>query len=71
MSPLVRRSWAPRGVTPILYQRTRRREKVSAIAALCVAPTRDLIHLYFRDRTLFDREMDWMTGITASFSAKL
>lgn len=48
MSPLVRRSWAPRGVTPILYQRTRRREKVSAIAALCVAPTRDRIHLYFR-----------------------
>jgi transposase len=48
MSPLVRRSWAPRGVTPILHQRTRRREKVSTIAALCVAPTRDRIHLYFR-----------------------
>ena len=48
MSPLVRRSWAPRGVTPVLYQRTRRREKVSAIAALCVPPTRDRIYLYFR-----------------------
>jgi hypothetical protein len=58
MSPLVRRSWAPRGVTPILCQRTRRREKVSAIAALCVAPTRGRIHLYFRDGTLSGREMD-------------
>jgi transposase len=48
MSPLVRRSWAPRGVTPILYQRTRRHEKVSTIAAMCVPPTRDRIYLYFR-----------------------
>ena len=48
MAPLVRRSWAPRGQTPILYQRTRSHKKVSVIAALCVAPKRDRIHLYFR-----------------------
>jgi transposase len=48
MAPLVRRSWAPRGVTPLLYQRTRSHQKVSAIAALCVAPTRDRLCLYFR-----------------------
>lgn len=48
MAPLVRRSWAPRGQTPILYQRTRSYKKVSVIAALCVAPKRDRIHLYFR-----------------------
>ena len=48
MAPLVRRSWAPRGQTPILYQRTRSHKKVSAIAALCVAPGKDRIHLYFR-----------------------
>lgn len=48
MAPLVRRTWAQCGVTPILYQRTRSHEKVSAIAALCVAPTRDRVQLYFR-----------------------
>jgi len=48
MAPLVRRSWAPRGQTPILYQRTSSHKKVSVIAALCIAPKRDRIHLYFR-----------------------
>lgn len=48
MAPLVRRSWHPCGVTPVLEQRTRSYQKVSAIAALCVPPTRDRVHLYFR-----------------------
>ncbi len=48
MAPLVRRSWAPAGQTPILFQRTRAHQKVSVIAALCVAPTRDRVQLYFR-----------------------
>jgi hypothetical protein len=48
MAPLVRRSWAPRGNTPILYQRTRSHKKVSVIAALCISPDRDNVHLYFR-----------------------
>jgi transposase len=48
MAPLVRRSWRPRGQTPILYQRTRHHQKVSAIAALCVAPARRNVQLYFR-----------------------
>lgn len=48
MAPLVRRSWAPRGETPVLYQRTRSHQKVSAIAALCIAPTRDHVSLCFR-----------------------
>jgi transposase len=48
MAPLVRRSWGPRGNTPLLYQRTRSHQKVSVIAALCVAPTRDRVRLYFR-----------------------
>jgi transposase len=48
MAPLVRRSWHPRGITPVLEQRTRSHQKVSAIAALCVAPTRDRVQLYFR-----------------------
>lgn len=48
MAPLVRRSWAPRGHTPVLYQRTRSHKKVSVIAALCVSPAKDRVQLYFR-----------------------
>jgi hypothetical protein len=48
MAPLVRRSWSLRGQTPVLRQRGQHYQKVSAIAALCIAPTRDRIALYFR-----------------------
>lgn len=48
MAPLVRRSWSPLGQTPVLYQRLRKHKKVSAIAALCVSPSRDRLRLYFR-----------------------
>lgn len=47
MSPHLRRTWAPVGQTPILYQRTRAREKVSMIAALAVSPRRRKVGLYF------------------------
>lgn len=43
----MRRSWAPKGKTPLLYQRTRHYEKVSAIAALTVSPQRRRVGLYF------------------------
>ena len=46
MAPLVRRTWAPRGQTPILRQRTRSREKVSVIATLTVSPGRQRVGLY-------------------------
>lgn len=48
MAPLVRRSWAPRGCTPALYQRTRSHKKVSAIAALCINGDGRNPSLYFR-----------------------
>jgi transposase len=48
LAPLVRRSWAPCGQTPVLRQRGRHHKKVSAIAALCVSPLRDQVKLYFR-----------------------
>lgn len=38
MGPLVRRSWAPRGQTPVLRQQGRHRINVSVIAALVVTP---------------------------------
>lgn len=47
LAPLVRRSWAPRGHTPVLYQPLRYREKVSVIAALTLSPVRYRVGLYF------------------------
>jgi transposase len=47
MAPLVRRTWAPRGQTPILLHRGRWHKKVSAIAALTVPPRRKRVGLYF------------------------
>lgn len=47
MAPVVRRTWAPRGRTPILIQRGRSHQKVSAIAALSIAPRRRRVGLYF------------------------
>ncbi len=48
MAPLVRRSWAPRGRTPVLIQRTASHRKVSVIAALGVDPGRQGVRLVFR-----------------------
>ena len=43
--PNVRRTWAPRGKTPVLYHRYRR-EKISAISAVTVSPRRQRLGLY-------------------------
>jgi transposase len=48
LNPLVRRTWAPKGQTPVLTGFGRHRDKVSTIAAISIAPTRRRIGLYFR-----------------------
>jgi transposase len=48
ITPLVRRTWAPCGQTPILYQRGRSRQKVSAIAALVIPRRRHQVRCLFR-----------------------
>ncbi len=48
MAPVVRRGWRPKNSPSVLLQRTRSHKKVSAIAALCVPPTRDGVRLTFR-----------------------
>lgn len=48
MAPLVRRTWSPRGQTPILYQKTCSHKKVSVIGALCIAPRKNQLSMYFR-----------------------
>ncbi len=47
MGPLVRRTWARRGCTPVLRQRGRARIKVSAIGALVISPRRHRVRAYF------------------------
>jgi transposase len=47
MAPLVRRTWAPRGETPQLYQRGRHREKVSLAIAFWVTPHYRRLGLYY------------------------
>jgi hypothetical protein len=60
LTPLVRRSWAPRGRTPVLYQRGRCREKVSSIAALSVSPQRRRVGLYFSLRPNANVTISWL-----------
>ena len=47
MAPHLRRTWAPRGQTPVLTQRGRSRRKVSVIAALTVSPRRKQVRSHF------------------------
>lgn len=46
LQPVVRRTWAPRGQTPLLRQWDRR-DRLSAISALTVAPRRRRFGLYW------------------------
>ena len=46
LQPTVRRTWAPRGQTPILKSDDRR-DRLSAISALTVSPKRRRLGLYF------------------------
>jgi len=46
LQPTVRRTWAPRGRTPILKSYDRR-DRLSAISALTVSPERRRLGLYF------------------------
>jgi hypothetical protein len=55
VAPLVRRTWAPCGQTPILIQKGRFHSKASCIGALVVNPNRSKVRMYFRihrDQTL-------------------
>ena len=48
MAPLLRRTWSPCGQTPVFRQRSAAHQKVSAIAALCLSPTGERFHFFFR-----------------------
>lgn len=46
MAPLVHRTWAPRGQTPLLTQKGSSREKVSVASGLWISPERDRLGLF-------------------------
>lgn len=48
MAPLLQKTWAPRGRTPVFFQRGRHRAKVSIIAAVTMRGAFQRPHLYFR-----------------------
>jgi transposase len=48
MAPLVRRTLAPAGQTPVLEQKASHRDKVSLTAALCISPLKGRLSLRFR-----------------------
>jgi transposase len=47
LEPVRRRTWAPRGQTPLLYAWDRH-DRVSAISAITVSPRRRKLGMYFR-----------------------
>lgn len=71
LAPLVRRSWSPRGRTPTLYQRTRRHEKVSMIAALSVSPKRRRVGLYFSLGANANINTAWMVAFLKDLARHL
>jgi len=48
LHPLVRRTWSPRGQTPVLRPRVRHRRRVSAIGGVSISPGRRRLGWYLR-----------------------
>jgi len=46
--PNLRKTWAPKGQTPLCRHRQGRRDKISVISGLSVSPTRHRLGLYYR-----------------------
>jgi transposase len=63
LQPVVRRTWAPRGQTPIQYSWDRR-DRLSVISAITIPPQRQRLGLYFRiheDNVRFEEVMAFLT----------
>lgn len=71
LAPVVRRTWAPCGQTPILYQRGRARAKVSIIAALTLSPRRRRTGLYFSLRANENVTTAWLVPFLRALTRHL
>jgi hypothetical protein len=47
LAPLVVKTWAPRGSTPLQHHRQGRREKISVISGISLSPRRHHLGLYY------------------------
>jgi hypothetical protein len=47
LAPLVAKTWAPRGCTPILRHRRGHRDKISAISGISMSPQQHRLGLYY------------------------
>lgn len=62
LQPVVRRTWAPRGKTPIQYSWDRH-DRLSVIAGITVSPLRHRLGLYFQvhgDNIRFEKVMEFI-----------
>jgi transposase len=60
LAPLVRRTWAPRGQTPVVRHRTRHHRRVSVIGGLSISPGRRRLGWYLHyhlDRTICQEQV--------------
>ncbi len=75
LAPLLQRTWAPIGQTPILCQRTRHHRRVSAIGGLSISPHRWRLGWYFRpydDRTIRQEQVvDFLRGLLRHLDGRL
>ena len=71
LAPVVRRTWAPCGQTPILYQRGRARDKVSIIAALTLSPRQRRPGLYFSLRANENVTTAWLVPFLRALTRHL
>src|SRR5258708_6050869 len=73
LQPLVRRTWAPRGQTPV-HRSWDRHDRLSVISALTVSPKRHDVRLFFtikRDHIRTPEAVDFIRSIRREIGGKL
>lgn len=70
-SPWRRRTWAPRGQTPVLLQRGNSRQKASVIAALAVSPRRRTVRLLVSLRPHENVNAAWVLAFVRALARHL
>lgn len=67
----MRRTWAPRGCTPVLLQRGNSRQKASVIGALAVSPRRRKVRLLFSLRPHENVHTEWIIAFLRDLARHL
>lgn len=70
-SPLVRRTWAPRGQTPVLPENHRTWEKATAVGALAISPARRRVRLLFSLRANENIHAEWLVTFLRELKSHL